>query len=86
MNAASGREPPPDPATPATMLIVAEGVLVRIAAANYLRGCGFAVPEAVDADEAEALVASRPFWPSSARACLSSLSGAALWTWLGRAR
>lgn len=60
MNAAAVRQPQPDPATAATILIVEDDVLVRIAAANYLRGCGFAVLEAVDADQAEALLRSAP--------------------------
>jgi CheY-like chemotaxis protein len=34
------------------ILVVEDDVLVRVAAAQYLRGCGFAVLEAVNVDEA----------------------------------
>lgn len=43
-----------------TVLIVEDDVLVRAAAAQYLRGTGFTVLEAVDVDQALALLRSGP--------------------------
>jgi len=40
------------PPAEATVLVVEDEVLIRYAATNYLRSCGFTVLEAVDADEA----------------------------------
>ena len=42
-----------------TILVVEDDVLTRVAAGRYLRGCGFAVLEAVNVDEALALLNSR---------------------------
>lgn len=38
--------------TPATVLVVEDEVLLRLAIAEYLRDCGYRVLEAVDSDEA----------------------------------
>jgi CheY-like chemotaxis protein len=43
-----------------TVLIVEDDVLVRAAAAKYLRGTGFTVLEAVDVDQALALLRAEP--------------------------
>jgi CheY-like chemotaxis protein len=45
---------------PPTVLIVEDDVLVRAAAAQYLRGAGFTVLEAVDVDQALTLLRAEP--------------------------
>ena len=52
MNASAARVPPMEPTATPKVLVVEDDVLVRLAAADYLRGCGFVVLEAVHVDEA----------------------------------
>src|SRR5687767_7367827 len=51
---------PPSAPPGATILVVEDEVLVRVAAGQYLRGCGFRVLEAVHADEALDILAADP--------------------------
>ena len=55
MNQQALKVPTPPNDTP-TVLVVEDEILVRNAAAQYLRGCGFFVVEAVNADEALAML------------------------------
>jgi CheY-like chemotaxis protein len=43
-----------------TLLLVEDEVLIRVAIAAYLRGCGYRVSEAADADEAITLLQEFP--------------------------
>ena len=52
MNAGRSTRGEPDPASPPTILVVEDDVLVRNLVAAYLRECGFDVLEANGADEA----------------------------------
>ena len=54
-----GLEPEDTAATRQCILIVEDELLTRIAAAEFLRDCGFAVIEAANAEEARLVVASR---------------------------
>jgi CheY-like chemotaxis protein len=57
MNQCVVRPAEPGPATvPPTILVVEDDVLIRIAAADYLRGCGLVVLEAVDVAQALAVL------------------------------
>jgi CheY-like chemotaxis protein len=58
MNQSSMTASPSDAPTQeaSRVLVVEDDVLVRMAAAQYLRRCGFAVLEAVDVDEALAIL------------------------------
>jgi CheY-like chemotaxis protein len=47
------------PAVQETILVVEDDVLVRMPIAQYLRGCGYKVIEAVSADEAMAVLLHR---------------------------
>jgi CheY-like chemotaxis protein len=42
--------------SPSTLMVVEDDVLIRSAAADYLRGCGFVVVEAVDVPQAVSLL------------------------------
>jgi len=54
-----GLEPEDTTATRPCILIVEDEVLTRIAAAEFLRDCGFSVIEAANAEEARLVLASR---------------------------
>jgi CheY-like chemotaxis protein len=57
MNEYAARPAEPGPAmAPPTILIVEDDILIRVAAADYLRGCGLVVLEAVDVERALAIV------------------------------
>lgn len=56
-----GPEPEQRTAARRCILIVEDEVLTRIAAAEFLRDCGFAVIEAANVEEAQVLIASKVF-------------------------
>ena len=56
-----GLEPEDSAANRPCILIVEDEVLTRIAAAEYLRDCGFTVVEAANAEEARSVLNSRAF-------------------------
>jgi CheY-like chemotaxis protein len=56
-----GLEPDDSAVNRPCILIVEDEVLTRIAAAEYLRDCGFNVIEAGNAEEARSVVSSRAF-------------------------
>ena len=57
MKASVARGPEGRAANPAsTIVVVEDDVLIRFAAAEYLRGCGFVILEAVDVPQAVALL------------------------------
>ena len=56
MNEGIARPVEPGPAIAPTILVVEDEVLTRIATADYLRGCGLAVLEAIDVDQALTLL------------------------------
>jgi len=49
-----------DPSRPVVLLIVEDDVLIRAATTSYLRGVGYEVLEAVNVEQAEGILGSRP--------------------------
>jgi len=60
MNMSSLNVPPAAPNAPPKVLVVEDEVLVRAATSQHLRSCGFVVLEAVQVDDAVALLRADP--------------------------